>query len=101
MKLRRASLLKLNKLTKEEHTSKCKNFKYLLENASYNFYPISRRRPFIKEIHEHNTITDKNTFKLILFAYINGISQNVFTEYLYTSILNTSSKIKKRTNQIH
>ena len=60
-----------------------------------NFYPISTWPPSIKEIIEHNPITDKNTFKLIFFAYGNGISPNVFIEYLYKFILNTSSKTKK------
>ena len=36
-----------------------------------------------------------------LFAYGNGISSNVFIEYLYTFILNTSSKIRKRPHQLH
>ena len=60
-----------------------------------------KKQPSIKEIVERNTITDRNTFKLILFAYGNGISLKVFIEYLYTFILNTPSNIKKRTHQIH
>ena len=86
-------------LTKEERTSTGKNLEHLLDGQS--FYPISTWPPSIKEIIEHNPITDKDTFKLILFAYGNGISPNVFIEYLYTFILNTPSKTKKRTHQIH
>lgn len=44
---------------------------------------------------------DTNTFRLILLAYDNGISSNVFTEYLYTFIVNNPSIITKRTHQIH
>ena len=55
----------------------------------------------MREILKHDTITDKNTFKLILFAYDNGIFPNVITEYLYTFILNTPSEIKKHTHQLH
>ena len=55
----------------------------------------------IREILEHDTITDKNIFKLILFAYGNGISPDVHIEYLYSLILNTPSKIRKCTHQLH
>ena len=92
-------LLKLNKLTKEESISKRENLKHLLDG--YIFYPISIWPSSIRVILEHDTITDKNTFKLILFAYGNGISSNVFIEYLYTFILNTSSKIRKHPHQLH
>ena len=85
------TLLTLTILTKEERTSTRKN----LEHDGQIFYRISTRPPSIKEIIEHNPITDKNTFKLILFAYGNGISPNVFIEYLYTFILNTPSKTKE------
>ena len=93
------TLLKLNKLTKEERISTRKNLKHLLDG--YIFYPTSTCPSSIKEFLEHGTITDKNTFKLILFACGNGISQNVFIEYLNTFILNTPSKIRKRMHQIH
>ena len=46
------------------------------------FYPISTWPSSIREIPKHDTITDKNTFKLILFAYGNGTYPNVFKEYL-------------------
>ena len=87
-------------LTKEERTSTRKKTLniFLMDKI---FCPISTWPPSIKEIIEHNPITDKDTFKLILFAYGNGISPNVFIEYLYTFILNTPSKTKKRTHQIH
>ena len=90
---------KLTKLTKEERTSTREDLAHLLDG--YIFYPISTWPPSIKEIMEYNTITDRNTFKLLIFAYGNGTSSNVFIEYLYTFILNTTSKIKKRTHQIH
>ena len=93
------TLLTLTIFTKEERTSTRKNLEYLLDGQI--FYPISTRPLSIKEIFEHNPITDKNTFKLILFVYGNEISPNVFTEYLYMFILNTPSKTKKRTHQIH
>ena len=51
----------------------------------------------IRGILEHDTITDKNTFKLIPFAYGNGILPNVFIDYLYTFILITLSETRKRT----
>ena len=77
-----------------------KNLKHL---DGYIFYPISTSTwSFsIKEIFKHDTITNKNTFKLNLLTYGNGISPNIFTEYLYTFILNTPSKIRKCTHQIH
>ena len=93
------TLLTLTKLTKEERTSTRKDLDHLLDG--HIFYPISTWPPSIKEIPEHNPITDKNTFKLILVAYGNGISPYVFIEYLYSFILNTPSKAKKRTHQIH
>ena len=54
----------------------------------------------MREILEHDTVTDKNTFKLILFLYGNEISPNVFIEYLYTFILNIPPKMRKRTHQL-
>ena len=93
------TLLKLTKLTKEERTSARGDLVHLLER--YIFYPISTWLPSSKEIVEHNTITDRNTFKLIMFACGNRISPNLFIEYLYKFIFNTPSKIKKRPNQIH
>ena len=91
-------LLELNKLTKEECIAKGENLKYLLDR--YIVYPISTWPSSIREILEHDTITDGNTFKLILFAYGNGISPDVLIEYLHTLILNTPSKIRKRTHQL-
>ena len=88
----------LNKLTKEEGISKRENLKRLLDG--YIFHPISTWPSSIREIVEHDTIVGKNTFKLILFACGNGISPNVLVEYLYTLILNTPSKIRKRTHQL-
>ena len=76
------TLLELNKLTNEERTTKQENLKHLLDG--YIFYPISTWPLSIREILEHDIITDKNTFKLILFAYGNGISPDVLIEYLYT-----------------
>ena len=92
------TLLKLIKL-KEKSISKLENLKHLLDG--YIFYPISTWPSSIRKILKHNTITDKNTLNLILFAYVNGISSNVFMEYLYTFILNTLSKIRKRTHQLY
>ena len=91
------ALLKL-KLTKEGRIPKRDSLKHLLDG--YIFYSISTWPSSIKEILEHDTITNKNTFKIILFAYGNGISPNVFIEYLYTFILNTPPKIKKRAHQL-
>ena len=54
------TLLTLTILTKEEQTSTQKNVKHLLDGK--NFYSIVTRPPSIKEIIEHNPITDKNTF---------------------------------------
>ena len=48
----------------------------------------------------NDTVTDKSTFKLIFFAYGNGISQSVFIEFLYTLIFNTLPKLKKRTHKL-
>ena len=93
------TLLKPAKLTKEDRISARKDPEHLV--ARYIFYPIPAWPSSIKKILEHNTITNKNTFQLILFAYGNEISPNVFIEYLYTFILNIPSKIKKRTHQIH
>ena len=93
------TLFTLTKSTKEEQTSTRKDLDHVLD--VHIFYPISTWLPSTKEILEHNLITDKNTFKLILFAYGSGTSPNVFIEYLYTFILNTLSKTKKRTRQIH
>ena len=93
------TLLTLTILTKEERTFTRKNLEHLF--GGHIFDPISTRPPCIKEILKHNPITDKNTFKLILFANGNGTSPNVFIEYLYRFILNTPSKTKKRTHQIH
>ena len=69
------TLLELNKLTKEERIDKRENLKHLL--YGYIFYAISTWPSSIREILEHDTITNKNTFKLILFAYGNGISPDV------------------------
>ena len=85
-------------LTNEERITKRENLKHLLDG--YIFYPISTWPLSIREILEHDIITDKNTFKLILFAYGNGISPDVLIEYLYTLILNTPSKIRKGTHQL-
>ena len=93
------TLLKLNKLTKEEPIFTRKDLKHLLDG--YIFYPISTWPSSIKEILEHDTITDKNTFKLILFANGNGISPNVFIKCFYSFIVNKPSKIRKPTHQIH
>ena len=88
------TLFKLTKLTKEERTSARKDLEHLFNR--YIFYPISTWPPTIKEILEHNTIAEKNTFKLILFAYGNGIFPNTFIEYLYRFILNIPSKKTKQ-----
>ena len=93
------TLLKLNKLTKEESIFPRKDLKHLLDG--YIFYPISTWPSSIKEILEHDTIIDKNTFKLILFANGNGISPNVFIKCFYSFIVNKPSKIRKPTHQIH
>ena len=87
------TLLELNKLTNEERITKRENLKHLLDGNI--FYPIFTWPFSIREILEHDTITDKNTFKLILSVYGNEISPDVLTEYVYTLILNTHSKIKK------
>ena len=92
------TLLELNKLTKGEGIAKRENLKHLLDG--YISYPISTWPSSIREILEYDTITDKNTFKLILFAYGNGIYPDVLTEYLYTLTLNTPSKIRKCTHQL-
>ena len=88
------TLLELNKLKNQERITKRKNLKHLLDG--YIFCPISTWPLSIREILEHDIITDKNTFKLILFAYGNGISP----DDLYTLILNTPSKLRKRTHQL-
>ena len=93
------TLLILSILIKKGRTSTGKNLKHFLDGQI--FYPKSTQPPSIKEILKHNPITDKNTLKLILFAYGNGISPNVFMEYLRTFIFNTPSKTKKRTHQLH
>ena len=67
------TLLTLTMLTKEERTSTQKTLEHLLDG--HLFYPISTWPPSIKEILEHNPITDKNIFKLILFAYGNKFSE--------------------------
>ena len=92
------TLLELNKLTKEERMSKRENLKHLLDR--YILYSISTWPSSMREILEHDTITDKNTFKVILFLYDNEISLNVFIEYLYTFILNTPPKMRKHTHQL-
>ena len=92
------TLLELNKLTNEERITKRENLKHLLDGNI--FYPIFTWPFSIREILEHDTITDKNTFKLILFAYGHRILPDVLTEYLYTLILNTLSKIRKCTHQV-
>ena len=93
------TLLTLTKLTKKERASTRKDLEQLLDG--HIFYPISTWSPSIKKILEHNTIINKNTFTVILFAYGNGVSPNIFIEYLYSFILNTSAKTKKRTQQIY
>ena len=93
------ALLTLTILTKEERTSTRKNLEHLLDG--HIFYPTSTQPRSIKKILKHNPITDKNKFKLSLFAYSNGIFLNFFIEYLYTFILNTPSKTKKHTHQTH
>ena len=60
------TLLELNKLTKEELISTREKLKHLPNG--YIFYPLSTWPSSIKETLDHDTITDKNTFKLILFA---------------------------------
>ena len=60
------TLLVLNKLTKEELISTRENLKHLLNG--YIFYPFSTWPSSIRETLDHDTITNKNTFKLILFA---------------------------------
>ena len=90
------TLLTLAILTKEKRRSTQKNLEALLDGQI--FYPISSLSTSIKEFLEHNPITDKNTFKLILFVYGNEISPNVFIEYFYEFILNTPSKTKKGTH---
>ena len=85
------TLLTFTKLTKKERASTRKELEQLFDH--HIFYPISTWPPSIKEILEHNTITDRSTFKLILFAYGYGISPNIIIEYLYTFILNTPSEI--------
>ena len=92
------TLLTLTILTNEERTSTRKNLEHLLDRQI--FYPISTRPPSIKEILEHNPITDKNILKRISLPMAMEFP-NVFTEYLYTFILDTHSKTKKRTHQIH
>ena len=92
------TLLELNKLTNEERITKRENLKHLLDG--YIFYSISTWPFSIREILEHDTRTDKNNFKLILFPYGDGISPDVLIEYLYTLILNTPSKIRKRTHHL-
>ena len=92
------TLVELNKLTKEERISKRENVKHLLDR--YIFYPISTWPSSIRETLKHDTIMNKNTLKLTPFAFSNGISPNVFTEYHYTFILNTPPKIGKRTHQL-
>ena len=93
------TLLKLNKLIKEERISKQENLKHLFYGSI--FYPISTWPSSIGQILKHDTITDKNTFKLILLTCSNRIYPNVCIEYLYTLILNTPSRIRKHTHQLH
>ena len=92
------TLLELDKLIQEEHIAKRENLKHLLHG--YIFYPISTWPSSIREIVEHDTITSKNTFQMILFPYGHGISQDVLIEYLYILFLNTPSKIRKRIHQL-
>ena len=92
------TLLYLNKFTKEERIAKREKLKHLLDG--YIFYLISTWPSSVREIVEHDTITNKNTFKLTLFAHGNGISPCVLIEYFYTLILNVPSKIKKCTHQL-
>ena len=83
-------LLELNTLTREERIAKRENLKHLLDG--YIFCPMTTWPSSIREILEHDTITDKNTLKLILLAYGDGISPDILIECLYTLILNTPSK---------
>ena len=93
------TLLKLTKLTKKERTSSRGDLVHLLDR--FIFYSISTSLPSIQQNFEHNTMTGRNTFELILFAFSNRICPKLFIEYLYTFILNTPSKTRKRPNQIH
>ena len=51
------TLLKLNKLTKEDRPSAQRGLRHLIDVNI--FYPISTWPLFIKEILKHDTITDK------------------------------------------
>ena len=92
------TLYKLSKSTKEERKSTQRDLRHLIDG--YIFYTISSWPPPIKEILKHDTIINTNTFRLIIFAYDNGISPNVFMKYLYMLILNTPGKTKKRMYQM-
>ena len=81
------TLVEHNRLTKEERISKRENVEHLLDG--YIFYHISTWPSSTRETLKHDTITNKNTFKLTPFAYGNVISPNLFIEYHYTFILNT------------
>ena len=63
-------LHKPNKIAKEERTSAQRDLGHLIDGNS--FYPICP--PSIKEILKHETMTDKNSLQLIIFAYGNSIS---------------------------
>ena len=84
------TLHKLSKVTKAERKSLKRDLRHLIEVGCI-FYPISSWPLSIKEILKHDTITDTNTFQLILFAYDSDISPNVFMKYLYMLILNPLS----------
>ena len=75
------TLLTLTILTNEERTSSRKNLEHLLDRQI--FYPISTRPPSIKEILEHNPITDKNILKRIslpmVMEFPQTFSQNIST----------------------
>ena len=60
------TLHKLNKLTKEERTFAQRDLRHLIDGNI--FYSISAWPPSIKEIFKHDTITNKNTFKLNSFC---------------------------------
>ena len=70
------TLLTLTISTKEERTFTGKSLEHVLDG--HIFYPVSTRSPSIKEMLEHTPITGKNTFKLIIFVYDNGIFPKSF-----------------------
>ena len=87
------TLHKLNKLTKKKLTYAQRDLRHNID--SNIFYPRSAWPPSNKEILKHDTITYKNTFKLILFAYGNGKRLHKISLHV-----DTPSKLKKRAHQI-